>query len=243
MISCSYTIKPIESLGWGGRMRKRKAIIFDDEPIVLNMLEGFLSGKGYEVFSSLEPIVCPVYGNNDMDCHNDKPCADIIITDYKMPGMTGFELLKRQKEKGCFLDIRNKAIISGYFDDRTEADIEQLGCAFFRKPFRLEELSTWIRACEERLPLSTPVSVPRKERRQPVMINITYTLPSWPGSLSGFVTDVSGSGFCLKTDHDLSGQERILVKGDLPMPCRTAAVRWTRRLEADNSFVAGVDCR
>lgn len=243
MIGWRYTIKHIESLGWSGSMRKRKAIIFDDEPSVLNMLEGFVSGKGYEVFSSLEPIVCPVYGNNDKDCRNDKPCADIMITDYKMPGMTGFELLKRQKEIGCFIDIRNKAIISGYVDDRTEADIEQLGCAFFRKPFRLQELSTWIRACEERLPLSSPVGVSRKERRQPVMIHITYTLPSLPGNLSGFVTDVSGSGFCLKTDHDLSGQERILVNDDLPMPCRTAAIRWTKRLEADNSFVAGVHCR
>lgn len=223
-------------------MRKRRAIIFDDEPIVLEILEMFLSKRGYEVFSFPEPIVCPVFRNNDRHCHNDKPCADIMISDYKMPVMTGFELLKRQKEKGCGLDIRNKAIISGYFDDRDEANIDQLGCAFFRKPFRLEELWTWIKACEERMPLSMPVGVPRKERRQPVLINITYSLPSEQRKLSGFVTDLSGSGFCLRTNHDLSGKESILVNGDLPMSCRTAAIRWTMRLEEDNSFVAGVNC-
>jgi len=223
-------------------MRKRRAIIFDDEPIVLDVLEMFLAGRGYEVFSSTEPIVCPVFRNNDRQCHNDKPCADIMITDYKMPGMTGFELLTRQKEKGCGLDIRNKAIISGYFDDRDEANISQLGCAFFRKPFSLDELGMWMDDCEKRMPLATPVYVPRKERRQPVMINLTYSLPSDQRKLNGFVTDLSDSGFCLRTEYDFSDKELILVNGDLPMSCRTAAIRWTRKLETDNSFVAGVAC-
>jgi DNA-binding response OmpR family regulator len=226
----------------GGRMRKRRAVIFDDEPIVLKMLEMFLAKRGYEVFSSLEPVVCLVFSNNERNCHDDKPCADIMITDYKMPGMTGFELMKRQNEKGCGIDIRNKAIISGYFDDRDELNIGQLGCAFFRKPFRLEELATWINACEERMPLSKPVGIPRKERRQPVMINITYSLPSEQGTLRGFVTDLTSTGFCLKTSYNLSDKEFVVVNGDLPMSCRKAAIRWTRRLDEDNSFVAGVTC-
>lgn len=223
-------------------MRKRRAIIFDDEPMVLETLEMFLQELGYEVISSLEPVVCPVFRNSDRHCHNNKACADVIITDYQMPGMNGLELLKRQKEKGCALDMRNKAIISGYFDNRVGSEIGQLGCAFFKKPFHFSELSTWINACEQRMPLSTPVFVMRKERRQPVLIDITYSLPSEPRKLSGFVTDLSDSGFCLRTDHDLLGKELTVVNGDIPMSCKTAAVRWTRRLEVDNCFVAGVSC-
>jgi CheY-like chemotaxis protein len=223
-------------------MRKRRALIFDDEPIVLDMLKMFLSRRGYEVISSPDPLGCPVFNNNNCDCHNARPCADIMITDYKMPGMTGLELLKRQKEKGCGLDIRNKAIISGYLDDRAQATIGQLGYAFFRKPFRLAELSAWIDTCEERIPLSAPLSIPRKEHRQPVLIYITYSLPSEQAKFSGYVTDLSGSGFCLKTAQDLSDKEHIFVSGDLPMSCSTAAIRWTRRLEEENSFAAGVNC-
>lgn len=221
-------------------MRKRRAIIIDDEPLVRNMLKSFFSLWGYEVFSFAEPTVCPILMNNDWHCQNEKPCADVMISDFRMPGMTGLELLERQKEKGCGLDMRNKAIISGFLDG-WEEKVEQLGCAFFQKPCRLEELRKWIDACEERMSLSVPLATPRRERRKSVQIDIMYSLPSQERVLSGVVTDISNSGFCLTTSHDLSQKDRIMVKTDLPISCREATVRWTKKLDGE-SYMAGFNC-
>jgi CheY-like chemotaxis protein len=222
-------------------VRKRRAIVFDDESIVLEMLDKFLSSRGYEVSCFSEPLVCPIFKNNEQPCYNEKPCADILITDFKMPGMNGIELLERQVENGCKLDIRNKALISGFIDEEEMKKLTQLGCVFFRKPFRLSELSAWIDACEERMPISVEIAVPRKERREPVLIDISYSVPSLPRKFSGVVTNLSKSGFCLKTDHNLSEKDLILVNSDLPIVSKTAAVRWTRRLEG-GSFMAGFAC-
>ncbi len=221
-------------------MRKRRAIIFDDDTVILNLLDTFLSHKGYEVICHSEPIACPVYMLNDEHCPNGKPCADIMLTDFQMPGMNGLELLKLQRDKGCRMDIRNKAIMSGYLDE-WELDFEEMGCAYFRKPFRLSELNPWIRECEERIPLTVPVGAPRKDRRNPVHIPVACSLPSRPEQFSGIVTNVSSSGFCLTTDQALSEDDLLTVNTRLPVSCGQAAVRWIRQL-GNTSYMAGCCC-
>jgi len=221
-------------------VRKRRAIIFDDDPYVLNLLEVFLKSFDYEVFSFSNPVICPVFGNTAHSCHNDKPCADVMITDFEMPGMNGVDLLRLQKERGCNLDIRNKAVISG-FDGDLRSRTHELGCSFFKKPFHLGEIRDWLALCEERVPISVAVGVPRREKRENVSKNITYSLPSRSDRLRGLVTNVSDSGFCLKTDHYLSEQDLVFVDGDLPVSCVKASVRWTRKLE-DTSYMAGLSC-
>ena len=222
-------------------MRRRRAIIYDDEPVVLEMLAMFLSRRGYEVHSFPEPVLCPIFMNNDRHCHNDKPCADVVITDFKMPGMSGVELLQRQIAKGCRLDIRNKAIISGFVDEDAVTNLGDLGCAFFRKPFPLRELGEWLDGCEQRMPVSVAVGVPRKERREAVQIKVTYTLPSQPDKFNGIVTNFSDSGFCLRMDRGLTDEKIVLVNEDLPVSCREASARWTMKMP-DASFIAGFAC-
>jgi CheY-like chemotaxis protein len=223
-------------------VRRRRAIIFDDNAFIRELLENFLSMKGYEVFSYGEPVVCPLFLNDERHCHNDMPCADVIITDYKMPQMTGVELLNRQRERGCRLDIRNQALISGYVDDPDlHTNIDRLGCAFFSKPFHLRRLAEWIAECEERMPLSIPLVSPRKEMRDPVHLNVVYSVPSRSGQFKGAITNMSRSGFCLRIDHELSDNELTVIDADLPLSCQKASVRWTKRIDNDG-YLAGVNC-
>src|SRR5512137_1894701 len=144
-------------------MRKPRAIIFDDEIFVLNMLRDFFQMRGYEVLSFSDPTaICPLYGDGGDSCRNERPCSDVMITDFAMPGVNGVELLEFQARKGCKLDIRNKSVISGYIDDRNRQRVHDLGCNFLQKPFTLYALTEWLGACEKRIDLSVPLSTRRK---------------------------------------------------------------------------------
>ena len=50
-------------------MRKLKVIIFDDEVMILHMLNRWFSQKGYEVLTFNEPAVCPIYEKNEEKQH------------------------------------------------------------------------------------------------------------------------------------------------------------------------------
>jgi len=132
--------------------------------------------------------------------------------------------------------------MNGHLNDRLQnARHERHRIAGAPAGIRLSELSAWIDACEERMPLTVPVGVPRRETREPVLINITYSLHVQPWTLKGIVTNLSSSGFCLTTDYDLSEKDLILINSDLPVSGRKAAVRWTKKL-VGNFLMAGLTC-
>jgi CheY-like chemotaxis protein len=138
-------------------VRKRRAIIYDDNEVILEMLKSFLANRDYEVICFNEPSACPIYGEDAKSCPKTGQCADVMITDLKMPRMTGIELLRQQADRGCKLDVRNKVVISGYAGEEDFEAIRKLGCAFFKKPFELSELSEWLDECEKRIDLSLPL--------------------------------------------------------------------------------------
>lgn len=139
-------------------MRKPRVIIIDDNLSVLSMLRTFLTKRKFEVLEFAEPTMCPIYEKSADRCTQVGPCADIIITDLKMPRMNGIELLEALSKGDCKLTVKNKAIISSYLDDTNEKRIKDLGCLFFEKPFKLSELSNWLKECENRIDLLQPLA-------------------------------------------------------------------------------------
>ena len=138
-------------------MRKIRVIVIDDEGVVLLMFKRWLSKKFYEVFTYNDPTVCPLYKKKTGLCMKEYPCTDIIFADIKMPHMSGIEFLQHQSQRGCKLDIKNKAIISGYIDDESKKAIKKLGCSSFEKPLELSLISEWLHECEQRIDLSLPL--------------------------------------------------------------------------------------
>ena len=67
-------------------MRTNKILIADDEPYITRVLKLVLQKAGYEV-------TCVNNGKQAIAAYKDI-CPDIVITDVKMPQMTGRELVE-----------------------------------------------------------------------------------------------------------------------------------------------------
>ena len=72
-------------------MQGRKVLLVDDEPDVLDTLESILSEEGYEVATA--------HGSQDALELIDTFPAEIVLSDYMMPGMCGVELLNKIKQR------------------------------------------------------------------------------------------------------------------------------------------------
>ena len=131
-------------------MRKPRIIIFDDDTFILELLNTHFSRMNFEVQCFNQPFLCP-------PCENTKPCADIIITDFQMPRINGLELLNHQTQKGCIINIKNKAIVSGVMPEEHIDKLSELAGTFFEKPFSLKELDAWTKECVSRVDLSQPL--------------------------------------------------------------------------------------
>lgn len=223
-------------------MRKPRAVIFDDEVFILSMLKEFFQMRGYEVLSYSDPtVVCPLLGADGHECRYERPCADVMITDFNMPGVNGVDLIDHQVRKGCRLDSRNKAVISGYIDDHNRRKVEELGCSFFAKPFTLYALAGWLAACEQRMDLSRPLASRRREERFDSYRDITFRLPETESVFAGIALNISTSGLCLRSPHPLSREDTISIDGGHFLSCQQASVRWVKQLDTA-SYLAGLHC-
>lgn len=220
-------------------MRKRRAIIFDDEPIILDVFRLFFEARGYEVMTFREPAACVVYDDLN-ECSCPYPCADIIITDYRMPKMNGIELLLAQARHGCRLTPLNKALMSGYIDASQWSSFDTLGSAFLSKPVDFNELAAWVETCESRMDLSIPLARKRREKRRACSLGILFGSTSADAPWRATAVNVSDSGVCLVTEHRLEPEQKVFILTDPSHPPQHADVRWIRH-SGNGSYLVGMN--
>jgi CheY-like chemotaxis protein len=132
--------------------------VCDDEDMILNVFRHILEGMGYEVLTADTPLTCAFYREHVDSCPQHNRCADVLISDHFMPGMTGMELFEMQHHRGCKLTSKNKALMTGNDDSGLRNRAAVLGCHFFSKPVRIATLIAWVKECEERFNLSEPLA-------------------------------------------------------------------------------------
>lgn len=219
-------------------MRKRRAVLCGEEPIIIDALKMFFEGLEYEVMAFQEPVVCPVY-YGPHDCKRLYPCADIILMDYRMPRINGLTLLQEQAHRGCKLTPQNKALLTGSLEKDKLREVERLGVALFQKPMDFEALATWVRGCEERMDLSLPLGIRRREPRSDCRKEVTYQAPTYYAPASGLAVNTSSSGICLHLSAPLAREQKVRLHSDLFGIAQTASVRWIREIDK-GQYMAGL---
>ena len=122
-----------------------KILIIDDEPAICESMQESLEFEGYDVQTATDPRK-----GQQMALDNH---FDLIISDVKMPGIDGIELIHNLREQGidstiCMMSAHGnvetavKAIREGAFD-------------FLEKPFMLDKLFVMVRNALERSALIT----------------------------------------------------------------------------------------
>jgi len=121
-----------------------KLLIIDDEQPVLEMLELSLSSEGYEVFIAQS-------GEEGLRVFEDQ-APKLVITDIKMPGLDGIEVLKRIKVAD---DEAEVIVITGHGDMDSAISALQHGASdFITKPIRDEVLMLSLDRAKKKLAMA-----------------------------------------------------------------------------------------
>jgi DNA-binding response OmpR family regulator len=125
-------------------MNAKKALILDDDPVMLEILKKHLEIRGYEVLGFSNPALCPLFTAHS--CSSDTPCPDVIVTDLVMSTVNGIQFINEVKRKGCV--DSHIALISGLWTEATLKWAAEFGVKVLHKPLNLQHLTEWLNTIE-----------------------------------------------------------------------------------------------
>jgi len=116
-------------------------LIVDDNAEIREIVQEYLADSDCQIEGASN-------GKEALEKYNENP-YDIIITDLKMPGISGIELIKLLKQKTDTIEF---VIITGYASVDTAIEAVRIGAFdYIVKPFRMEELKVTIKNAKEKI--------------------------------------------------------------------------------------------
>jgi CheY-like chemotaxis protein len=125
-------------------MAKQNAVVFDDDDLFLTLFTRIFKANGLKVTSYANPRLYLCSQPGVEKCPVEERCTDFLLTDFKMPGMTGLEFLRRVKQLSCKIPTSRKAIISGNWMDEDLKEARSLGIRVFHKSDAKKYISEWV---------------------------------------------------------------------------------------------------
>ena len=114
-----------------GSPRKRQVLLVDDEREVLHALGRMLRRRGFEVRMTTSPCEA-------LELLRVAP-ADVVIADFKMPEMTGMELLDEVRR----LDPKVRRLLLTGYANLESGGVDGMGVHVLAKPWDSEEVVRW----------------------------------------------------------------------------------------------------
>jgi len=181
-------------------MEKNKALVIDDEQIVLDSVSKILKDENYEVDVSLS-------GREGLNQAIQKE-YDIVLTDIRMPDIGGMRVLRDVKRSKPSLPV---VIITGYASVKSAVQAMKLGAAdYIEKPFTPDQL---LKAVDAALDMAA-TQVPEVQNliHKEEMIKVLERA----ASDSEFLAQLLYEGADALEEYDLTGPEKLaLLTGDI----------------------------
>ena len=181
-------------------MEKNKALVIDDEQIVLDSVNKILKDENYEVDVSLS-------GREGLDQAIKKE-YDIVFTDIRMPDIGGMRVLRDVKRAKPSLPV---VIITGYASVKSAVQAIKLGAAdYIEKPFTPDQLLRAVDAALDRAATQVPEVQDLIHKAE--MIQVLERA----ASDSEFFTNLLENASDALDKYDLTGPEKLaLLTGDI----------------------------
>lgn len=177
-------------------LNKGKILIVEDEKSMREVLRILLEGEGYEV----TPAADSVEGMNLLN----RDIYDMVITDIKMPKISGLEILKKVHETAPDTLV---IMITAFGTIESAIEAMHLGAYdYIHKPFKIDEIRLVVRKAFEKRKLREEVSILREKIKttyelgnifwkSPKMQELLNIIPRVAQSMSSvLITGESGTG-------------------------------------------------
>jgi DNA-binding NtrC family response regulator len=181
-------------------MKKKKAIVIDDEQIVLDSVNQILTDENYKVDVSLS-------GREGRDQAIEKD-YDIVLTDIRMPDVGGMRVLRDVKRAKPSLPV---VIITGYATVKSAVQAMKLGAAdYIEKPFEPEDLLKSVASALDMAATKEPEEQALVHREEMIkVLEKAATDSEFFTNLLEFATDALD-------EYDLTGAEKLaILTGDI----------------------------
>ena len=126
--------------------KAKSILLVDDESDIVNLFKELLEKVNYEVIGFTNPLEALEHYKTNWDRYG------LVISDIRMPGMTGYDLLKNIKK----IDATISFFLMSAYDIIEFSEIESIKVdGFIQKPIRIKELLAIIEKHFINMPISS----------------------------------------------------------------------------------------
>ena len=181
-------------------MEKKKALVIDDEQVVLDSVSKILTSEEYTVDASLS-------GREGLD-RAIRERYDIVLTDIRMPDIGGMRVLRDIKRANPSLPV---VMITGYASVQSAVQAMKLGAAdYLEKPFTPDQLLTSVASALE------IAATQRPEAQEVIHKEEMIKVLERAASDAEFTASLLYKGVDALEGYDLTGPEKLaILTGDL----------------------------
>jgi DNA-binding NtrC family response regulator len=131
-------------------------LVVDDDPMICQQLERLYTHSGYRVTTA-------AFAEQAMDLLEDED-IDLLVTDIRLPGLSGVELAKKCVEQWSDVPI---IVMTGYADIENAVEVLKLGASdYFVKPFSAAAIQESTRGVLEKSSLFTEIRHLRQQLKE-----------------------------------------------------------------------------